>query len=73
SHQTVELKWGIWCIMPGAIAMATVYAHFTASEDMTFQPVESETKIDYQSDFKNYLKYLHKGLQSKSPSVINIF
>ncbi|KIJ48772.1 hypothetical protein M422DRAFT_161927, partial [Sphaerobolus stellatus SS14] len=73
SHQTVESKWGVRRITPGAIAMATVYARFTASEDMTFQPVGSETKIDYQSDFEYYLKYLHKGLQSKSPSVIDIF
>ncbi|KIJ30359.1 hypothetical protein M422DRAFT_53773 [Sphaerobolus stellatus SS14] len=45
---------------------------FAASEDKSFQPCGSHTKIDYQEDFEFYLKYLHEGLHSKAPSVLDI-
>ncbi|KIJ48584.1 hypothetical protein M422DRAFT_120163, partial [Sphaerobolus stellatus SS14] len=73
AHSTVESQWGVHRITPGAIAMAAIYARFAASEDKTFQPIGAETKIDYQGDFEYYLEYLHDGLHSKAPSVIELF
>jgi len=73
SHSTVDKQWGIRAITPGAIAAATVYARFAASEDDQFQPTGSKTHIPYQSDYEYYLKYLYEGLQSKARSVLSIF
>ncbi|KIJ57373.1 hypothetical protein M422DRAFT_82291, partial [Sphaerobolus stellatus SS14] len=72
SHYTVESAWGVRKITPAAIAMAAIFTRFAASEDKKFQPIGSHTKINYQEDYGFYLKYLLEGLQSKSPSVLDI-
>ncbi|KIJ43727.1 hypothetical protein M422DRAFT_140968, partial [Sphaerobolus stellatus SS14] len=72
SHYTVESAWGVRKITPAAIAMVSIFTWFAASEDKKFQPIGSHIKINYQEDYEFYLKYLLEGLQSKSPSVLNI-
>ncbi|KIJ34788.1 hypothetical protein M422DRAFT_181658, partial [Sphaerobolus stellatus SS14] len=64
-----EGKFDKWKIFRNPIIMKT---RFAASEDKSFQPCRSHTKIDYQEDFEFYLKYLHEGLHSKAPSVLDI-
>lgn len=53
--------------------MNSLQARFAASEDHCFQPVGSQTKIPYQEDYEFYFRYLHEGLQARSPSVLDIF
>ncbi|KIJ46830.1 hypothetical protein M422DRAFT_164662, partial [Sphaerobolus stellatus SS14] len=71
-HHTVESAWGIREITPAAIAMAAIFTRFAASEDRNFQPIGGHTKINYQEDYEFYLEYLHKGLYSKAPSVLDV-
>ncbi|KIJ37929.1 hypothetical protein M422DRAFT_259549 [Sphaerobolus stellatus SS14] len=73
SHCNMESKWSVRNITPGAIAASAVLARFAASTDAAFQPVGKTINIEYQHDFEYYLKYFHKGLRNKAPSVLDIF
>ncbi|KIJ31649.1 hypothetical protein M422DRAFT_266679 [Sphaerobolus stellatus SS14] len=72
SHYNIESLWGIRSITPAAIAASAVLARFSASNDQAFQPIGAVTKIDYQSDFEFYFKYLSEGVRAKKPSVVKI-
>ncbi|KIJ29755.1 hypothetical protein M422DRAFT_268792 [Sphaerobolus stellatus SS14] len=66
SHYNIESLWGIRSITPAAIAASAVLARFSASNDQAFQPIGAVTKIDYQSDFEFYFKYLSEGVRAKN-------
>ncbi|KIJ40357.1 hypothetical protein M422DRAFT_91150, partial [Sphaerobolus stellatus SS14] len=75
-HHTVESAWGVREITPAAIVMAAIFMSFLSYSDekilMNFQPIGGHMKINYQEDYEFYLEYLHKGLYSKAPSVLDI-
>ncbi|KAM6499900.1 hypothetical protein JOM56_005408 [Amanita muscaria] len=63
--------WGVQQVTPGAIATAAVLARFLFSQDTEFGAKGQQSKIDYESDFNEYKRYLIQ--KSDHPVVIKLF
>uniref|UniRef100_A0A0W0GC21 Uncharacterized protein n=2 Tax=Moniliophthora roreri TaxID=221103 RepID=A0A0W0GC21_MONRR len=50
--------------MPGLIAFVSIFAHFLFSPDTSFPKKEGCSRIEYESDFHHYKKFLISGVDN---------
>ncbi|PPQ93016.1 hypothetical protein CVT25_006096 [Psilocybe cyanescens] len=70
---TMAQKHSIQHTTPGAIAGSVVLSRWALSSDDFLQSVGTNTSINYEKDFAEYLEILVIGLQEKRKSVFNVF